>query len=359
MSPTWKSVEGNLRLHVPSGIYHVRKFVKGKGRMEESTGETSVVRARQIAQEKISAWIGGKRKASGRKTISELCEELETQLDQDFRNGDRRRATCEKDRYYLKKISKLFGDIFADDINEEFWKSWVRTSGKALKIKLFDVSKYLSKVLTYAEATGAITRKPTIYNPDKAAQTGKVFTVKEIERFIKHAPRMLRHLFIIAAETGMRPNETQSLRWDWITFGKKAVTVSLPSSFTKTEQGRQILLSENAAQVLRTRKLGSVGNFVFHPPRAPEHPINRQYLWKLMDKLRSDMKLKKGDIKFHWLRHSFASMALLDKKMPLAEVAAYQGNSPGVLFKKYLAKDSSRTAAVSLAVSLKIKGEEE
>jgi len=354
-SRIWVPAGSNLVLHVPSGIYHVNKSVKGKGRLRETTGETAITRARLVAIQKITQWLTGKRAASGRMLISELCTELEAQLDQDFRNGDRRKATAEKDRQYLKTISKHFGHFFVDQIDEQFWRMWIRNEGRALKIRLFDVSKYLSKVLTYAESIGQITRKPTIENPDRVKRSAQVFEPKQIRAFWDAAPLMLKDLIVLGAEVGMRPSETQSLEWGWIVFGTQTL-IKLPSSLTKTKVSREIIVSPNAAQVLERRAKESKGSqFVFHPPRTPERPISRQYVYKLMEEMRKTMKLSKGEVKFHWLRHTFASIALLDQKLPLAEVAAYVGNSPGVLFKNYLAKDASRTASVASAVNLNLE----
>jgi len=147
----WVRASQNMVLHTPTGVYYVRKYRAGKGRLFRSTGETRKGRAQTLADEMLAEWLGGKRLGGRRYSIGELCDLLEVELS---REENRRKRTHDKDRTYLPIIKHHFGDTWADEADEEFWGRWVRTTGKKLGRNLGDIAKYLSKVLTFAHARG-------------------------------------------------------------------------------------------------------------------------------------------------------------------------------------------------------------
>lgn len=351
----WERVSSNLVVHLPSGIYYVRKKQVGRDELFQSTGEKNKRAAETKALEMISDWLNGKTfKRSERKFISEICDELDLCLQKEFENNDRRIRTREHDKTYFRIIKNHFGDRIASDIDEVFWDDWVRSTGRSLNRSLSDIAKYLSKVLTFAFQRKYINRKPEIRNPDKPKKSGMVYENADIEVFLEHADPMLRDLIIIGAECGLRPHENLGLQWEWIQFDKERVIIHIPADFSKTKSPRSLEASPNAAALLRQRFEKRVGPFVFPAPRNTFKSLSKKHMGKIWHAM-----LKRAgypsDLKFHWLRHSFFTKTLLDAKLPLAEVSQYGGNSPNILMKRYLQDDPRRTSSVARAINLSVK----
>lgn len=218
---TWERVSDTMELHVPSGIYYASKFKACKGRFRKTTGETRKGRAQTIADQMIAEWMTGKRKVSERPLVSEVIDELDEVLEVEGEQGERRKRTCDKDGTYLPIIKQYFGDRNIDELDEQAWEDWIRTTGRKLDRTLGDIAKYLSKVLTFAFRRKYINRKPEIRNPDQKSKEVQTYDLATIKEFLKHAGDDLRDLIIIGAECGLRPHENRELRWGWITFKKE------------------------------------------------------------------------------------------------------------------------------------------
>lgn len=351
MSSIWQSIEPGLIRHNPSGIYYVRKFKDGK-RLTATTGTDKLTRARTIRDEMLAEWISGKA-PDRKKRIHQVCDELELVLEKEFANGDRRKRTFDHDKTYLPIIKKYFGNYQASEIDEKFWADWVRDTGRSLNRTLNDIAKYLSKVLTHAYQQKYINRKPSISNPDKQKKIELIYENDEIERFIDNAEPDLKDLILIGAECGLRPHENHGLKWEWISFERNRVIITIPESYSKTKKARSLEASENAAVCLRRRYLKQVGPYVFPSPKDPLKPISSSHLRKLWGRMKKNAGIT-AKIKFHWLRHSFFTKALLDAQEPIQKVAEYGGNSPAILMDRYLKNDPARTRSVAGAVKLNI-----
>jgi integrase len=179
----------------------------------------------------------------------------------------------------------------------------------------------------------------------------QVYEESDIMRFIEAAEPMLADLIVVAAETGMRPHETRELRWIWICLTGDRAIITLPAEFTKTAKERQIEASENVTVVLRRRK--NKTQFVFPLPSDPLKPISDVFLSRMWRKMLINAAMPEG-LKFHWLRHTFFTKALIESKLPLAMVADYGGNSPTILFDRYLKTDANKTRVCAGVVRLNL-----
>lgn len=348
-SKIWKRVSDNLQLHKPSGIYYARKFRAGKGRFFKSTDERRKGQAQSKANDMISEWLYGKNPLTKYALLSEVLDKLKIVLEEDFHAGKRSPKTWEHDRVYLKQVREYFGHLLITEIDEAFWLEWVRTRGRKLNKRLGDLSKYLSKVLAFAHLQKLIDRKPRIKNPDSKNTEVVTYSVQQIRSLLKSAAPEIRDLIILGAECGMRPYEARRLQWGMIDFGKK-VTIELPASFTKTRTYREFVAGPQSSDMLRRRRKERNGEFVFPSDQDPKKPINEITFSRRWRKAVKAAKLPAGS-KFHWLRHTFFTMALLDAGKPLPKVAAYGGNSPKILYDRYLAKQADRTSDVAGSVS--------
>lgn len=344
--------EPYLLLNSETGKYYVRKFKAGRGELFRSTGTSSIKEAREIRDDLILEFEG--RRKLGRMRIRDVTAELRVELEQEFRAGQRRQRTWDHDRTYLPIIDKYFGERYADEIDERAWKIW------ALEFKgkrdLFDLAKYLSKVLTFAFSRGAIPRKPAIRAPKQSVRSVEIYSDEDIKKFIDHADPALRDLIVLAAECGMRPHETRELKWKWVSFRDGVAVITLPAAFTKTSRDRSFEAGPNASKVLIERYAFAETDFVFPAPKDHRRPISDVQLSKLWRRM-----LKRAGItrvvQFHWLRHTFYTKALLEAQIPVQLVSEYGGTSIVTLQKHYLRGDARRTSVVSKAVNLNL-GEE-
>lgn len=360
--PAWKKISHNLVRHLPSGIYYARKYKAGKGRLFKTTGETRKGPAQTIADVMVAEWIGGKRLTGRRYRVEDLCDLLLEELE----TVERRKRTRDRDREMLRAESKgrsagvlrrEFGGWWVDEIDERTWWDWTRGRGVKTGRRLGDIGKYLSKLLTFAFERQIIPRKPKIRNPDPPRTEKPTYTIAQIVGFVEKADPELRDLIVIAAESGVRPHEVSELRWEWVAISRQAVVLAFPETFTKTKKARAIRLSAAAAAVVRRRwKAKGKGPYVFPAPKDPFKPLSDVMRSRLWRRMLARSGLDEGP-RFHWLRHTWFTQALLTAGLPLPGVAAYGGNSPRLAF-GYMAKDAASTADMASAVTLGLDSEE-
>jgi integrase len=342
-------------------MFYVRKFRAGKGELFRSTGEKRRVRAQTIADKMMSDWLGHRQTTGRRLKIADACEELLEVLEQEFMNGDRRKRTFDHDKTYAAVLTKLFGDIYVDEFDEDFWDGWVRNTGKKLDRKLGDISKYVSKLLTYCHRKGRIVRKPKIKNPDVQLRRGRVFNPEEIAALFAKADIDLKLQIVLGFENGMRPGEVRGLQWDMVEWGPGWAVLKLPIWLVKTGpkygHGREIQISERAYTLLRERfkAPGRNPKFVFPAPKEPfkgESDVHQARRFKRACKAAGII----GPARQYDLRHSFYTISLLEKRMPIQLVSEFGGTAIGTLQRHYLHGDAKRTATMASAVTIETGG---
>lgn len=365
---TWVRVSDNLVLHRPSGVYYARKSKAGKGRFFQSTGLKLKGKAQNRADEMIASWIGGKRAATGRvQRIDQAVDLLSLDLEQEYINGDRKRKTWESDKVYLKQLKDLFGGVYIDEIDETWWDNWVRSEGRQLKRTLFDLAKYLSKLLTFAWANKWITRKPKIKNPDKKKRLGDphIYTQAEISKIAGACDLEMQTQLALASNCGNRTGEVRTLEWsmiEWVTQlddQLAVITFPIDKAGAHRGEGRQFMTNAFVAGYLwkwkEAQKVKS--RFVFPMATDPSRPQTAVYQNRKWRKAVTDSKVK-GRAWFYDLRHTFYTTALLDAREPVQHVSEFGGTSIRTLQKRYLKSDATKTKSVSNAVKFNF-GEEE
>ena len=343
-----------LKRNTRTGVYYVRKHRSGKAPLFKSTGEKTLGRAKTQALNILDAWLGvGGKTLAKRKTVNLILDELRDALEEEFRNGDRRARTWGKDQDLFKVIRRHFGDVYVDEIDEDFWEDWVRSRGRRLGRTLFDIAKYLSKTLTFAYRRRLIARKPFIRNPDKAKKSGTVLTDQQIAKIVAKADATLILQITLAYECGLRTGEIRGIQHDMLRVGADGVTCVLPDWYVKAN-ARSILLSPRAAELLAAHpRHGS--KFVFPAPHDEarcESAVHHSRRWR--------RALGKAGlpatIKFYDLRRSFYNKTILEMGLPIQLVSEYGGTSIRTLQKAYLQGSAERTAAISRAIRIKLGG---
>ena len=154
---------------------------------------------------------------------------------------------------------------------------------------------------------------------------------KKEARFSFYSPEQLQLLFSavsgtmmelpvkLAAYLGLRRSEICGLRWEDFDDAEGTLkTIRSVSSHkagaleigeTKTNKGRRIIsLPDSAAQRLRERKETAISDWIFPNPLHPEEPVNPGYAYNRMKTILKNARLP--SIRFHDLRHTFATIAL-------------------------------------------------
>lgn len=352
-SRTWRKVGPNLFLHIPSGTYYIRKWKAGRA-LYKSTGQTTKMRAMAVAEEMLVEWLG--LKSTGRRVrVREVCQEFERELGRRANAGERRASTRAKDKWYLPRISSLFGGYFIDQIDEDLVETWLTGEGRELGISLFDVVKYLSALLKFAHRRKLINRKPSLSMP-KTKSVRRRYTDEELESFRVHSDGDLRDLIVLISENPMRPWEVKHLRWDQIDLGKSEVVISLKVEHKKNKRSRSFVVSEAGANLLRKRKKDSRSEYVFPAPADPKRPVSDVRVgrwWRAM----LDRAGLPSSYRFHWLRHTFYSRAILEAGISADQVGQAGGTSPQTLSRNYLMQTLEETKRVTSAVKFENTGE--
>ena len=149
----------------------------------------------------------------------------------------------------------------------------------------------------------------------------RILTDKELDTFMEVIQKdgVWRDFFYTELTTGLRLGEICGLMWSDFDGKKGALMVrrtvheyrkgELTIGATKTGQGeRTILLPPSTAQLLRERKKRSYSEWIFHDPLRPERPTRPGSAYARMKLLLKNAGLP--DIRFHDLRHTFATHAL-------------------------------------------------
>ena len=163
----------------------------------------------------------------------------------------------------------------------------------------------------------------------------RVLNAEELRIFkeaIKDEPEWY-DFFYTEITTGLRKGEICGLMW---------------SDFdTKTGAGkRKILLPRTTAQLLRERKKKSYSQWIFWNPLRPEDPISPDSAYHAMKRILQKAELP--DIRFHDLRHTFATHALANGVDPksLAGILGHTNASFTLDTYAHVTSDMQKQAAV-------------
>ena len=149
----------------------------------------------------------------------------------------------------------------------------------------------------------------------------QVLNEQELDTFLQAVQNddVWRDFFYTELMTGLRRGEICALMWR--DFDAKAGTLGISRTLhskgqgiyalgdTKTSQGnRTIILPESVAALLRARKKNSISQWIFPQPTSPELPMNPGTAYRRLKTLLEEAGLP--SIRFHDLRHTFATLAL-------------------------------------------------
>lgn len=181
----------------------------------------------------------------------------------------------------------------------------------------------LHQALNAAVDRHLIVKNPTddVTLPKKVTAAKTILNDKQLERFMEviKTDEHWHDFFYLEITTGLRRGEICGLMWTDFDAEKGTLTVrrTLHNKVgggyyvgeTKTGAGRRIIkLPPSTVQMLSERKRTSISQWIFPNPIHPEDPIMPNSGYTRMKKLLAEAGLP--DMRFHDLRHTFATMSL-------------------------------------------------
>lgn len=214
----------------------------------------------------------------------------------------------------LKNLVVYFGDLYLHEICDYHFDQY-RTI--RLKQKIKNKNKLVSTTTINRE--GALLRSilnravqwgVLSFNPIKKISMFKeepkerILTEKEIKLLVRSADVPLKHIILVALNTGMRRGEILNLHWHQINVERGFITVQK----TKSRKLRRIPLNRSMKRLFSHLYLSRDGRgFVFENPDTGEPFQDIKTAWYSLLR-RTGIK----DFRFHDLRHCFATYTMLN-----------------------------------------------
>ena len=181
----------------------------------------------------------------------------------------------------------------------------------------------LHEIMEAAVRAKLISRNPTQGTkvPKNNYKPKTILNEEQLESFMEaiQSEPVWRDFFYTELTTGLRLGEICGLKWSDLDEEAGRLTVrrsvkkgpggALEIGETKTEKGtRSILLPASTLRLLRERRAAAVTEWIFPSPLHPEEPVSPSSAYNRLKKILRDAKLP--DLRFHDLRHTFATHAL-------------------------------------------------
>ena len=190
--------------------------------------------------------------------------------------------------------------------------------------------------LAKAVTEGLITVNPAIgcRLPPKKAKEMQVLTQDEIRRFLIQAHEEgYYEFFLLELTTGMRRGEILGLQWKDVNFAtgelhirrqvvKKGSQTQITKPKTKSSI-RTLILPHDMLDILAEHKKNATCEWVFPSPVKEGEPRNPDSIYGKFQKILKRAQCKK--VRFHDLRHTFATMAI-ENGMDIKTLSAMIGH---------------------------------
>ena len=357
MSPKMKKAGNHLFLNEETGFYYVRKTFRRLNIPDlfESTRERTKGKAQTVAEARIaehqSMYLGvGSVFRTGRssKRISDIVDEILRTVTPSKRVG-----TQANHQFYLNEIKKELGIYDVSKFSVTIWSEWLSEFKTRKNRKTFDdYAKHMNLIMRHAYNRKYCSHLIVVPNPDKKREdTGRVFTIDEINRLWSVMNDETRAQFLLSYECMMRLREVLKLTWDRVDFKNQTITLRADDVKTgsKTGRGRIFKMSPTAADFLLARyKSRESKKWVFPSPTG-QGPVNQNKTAWFEAKRKAGIK---GRARWHDLRHTAISRALLEANASPVMVSEYAGVSIRTIQRVYLHSTADLTSSVAFAVKV-------
>jgi integrase len=218
---------------------------------------------------------------------------------------------------------------------------------------------FLKTLFTKAVEWGKLEKSPAarVKKFREPASRERILTVDEIRRLLDAASPEHRPVLIVALGTGMRRGEILSLKWTDLDLVRGIIYVRT----SKSGKPRQVPMSGAVAAALGA--LPHRGEHVFHNPETGTHVLDvKTAFHAACGRAKKDPNDEKDPgitgVRFHDLRHTFASRAL-ELGADIMTVSKILGHSSIIMTAKYLhtTGESMRLAVGKVGESLDQSGQ--
>jgi integrase len=220
----------------------------------------------------------------------------------------------------------------------------------------FNVKKYFGMVHKKFLSEGVLKKPVNLHIDKKRASPGRRLCADELRALVsatsclrKPFAEQMRVILLMAIYHGMRGGEIKSLQWDRVDLGRGEI--ALRAEDTKTRKAREFALATPALFALKALAGVRRSNYVFPNRDAPERPMTSfKTAWR---KVRDASGV---ECRFHDIRHTWISDALLVHKMDPLKVAVYAGVSLHVIETVYLHPRAEDTKEIVRAMEKQLIG---
>ena len=280
----------------------------------------------------IEAYRGVDLTEDSRMTLGEWFE----RWFEDYAEVTLRPSTVRGYRRYAKQINRFLGDKQIslittpqiqrmynklkrdgrENCREKYGDGLSDSTVRSIHMLLHEVMEAAMQARLIAKNPTAGTKIPKCNYPDK-----KILSESELARFMEAIERepLWRDFFYTEITTGLRRGEICGLKWSDLDTERGTLKIErsigngeggkLEIGETKTEKGKRVIrLPASTLRILTERKEKALTEWIFPNLLEPEKPMNPSTGY---NKLKSILKSAGlPDIRFHDLRHTFATHAL-------------------------------------------------
>ena len=283
-------------------------------------------------RQNIDAYQGVDLTEESRMTLSEWLDRWLEQMSLTLRPDTLKRYRGDMDRHVKPRLGqKRLTQLTAEDLRElyRFLLEQGRIAprpgqGPGLSpATVRGIHAALHQALQAAADQGLMPNNPAkqVDPPKITHKPMKILNEEQMDTFLAAVDgnEIWRDFFYTELTTGLRLGEICGLMWSDFDGRKGILSVTrtlrkekggrLVVGDTKTYAGtRKILLPSSTAKRLIGRKKHSCSPWIFHNPLRPETPLNPGAAYHQLKKTLKEAGLP--DIRFHDLRHTFATQAL-------------------------------------------------
>jgi len=213
----------------------------------------------------------------------------------------------------LRNLVEYFGDMLLHEITDHHFELYrnkrinQNVRNRKRKVSPTTVNRegaLLRSILNRAVKWGKLSLNPiTKMEMYKEEPKERNLTESEINLLVSSANPPLKHIILVALNTGMRRGEILNLEWNRVNIEERFITVNK----TKSSKLRKIPLNNPMIDLFSKLQLQRQGkHFVFENPETRKPFTTIKTAWKTLLK-----RTKITDLRFHDLRHCFATYTLL------------------------------------------------
>jgi len=289
----------------------------------------------EVIFQAVKLWLEQREQESKSVTFNDACESFVSSPFKAHLTAGYRNAFLYYRNRFTKITSKLLVEITTADIHEEFsgMSPSARNTAAAHLSSLwsFSIKRGWAMVNPLKNLDRSHTPKPKIH----------IFTAKQLRRLFVATIRLhpeLVPLLAIEVFAGVRPIESEKIRWENVDLEDGILTI--PDPIAKTRIGRHIEMHQTLIDWLewhRSRGGKTDGMICPHP-----HMTLRRYLRK--------NRSRSGLIPWHQdvLRHVFASAALASDWRDIGKLCLELGHSSQKMLHRHYARSMRRKDAAGI-----------